>query len=105
MERKYAFLLGIVVSLPLCALALFVVARYWQIALIGMALVAAVVIALVAALVFALPVAYVLVAVYYALQPRPPVQSTHYTLDQGKEVGLREERRVTPGSTGDDEES
>lgn len=104
MERKYAFLLGLVVTLPLCALALLVVVRYWQIALIGMALVAAVVITLVAALIFALPVVYVVVAVYHVLQPRPPLQSTHYTLDQGKEAGLREERGVRPGNTDDGQE-
>ena len=104
MERKCAFLLGLVFTLPVCMLALWVVVRYWQIALIGMALVAAVVITLVVALIFALPVVYVVVAVYHPLRPRPPVQSTHYTLNQGKEAGLREERRVRPGDTDDQQE-
>ena len=104
MERKNAFLLGLVATLPVCALALWFVAGHWQIVLIGMALVGAVVIALVAALISALPVAYILIAVYHVLQPRPPIQSTHYTLDQGKEVGLREERRARPGSTDDQQE-
>ena len=104
MERRYAFLVGLVVTLPLCALALLVVVRYWQVALIGMALAAAVAITLLAAVISALPMVYALVAVYHLLQPRTPTQSTHYTLDQAKEVGPRAERRMKPDSTDDGQE-
>lgn len=104
MERKHAFLLGLVVTLPVCAVALLVAVRYWQIALIGVALAAAVVIGLIAALISALPAAYVLVAVYHMLQPQAPTQSTHYTLDQGREVGVRDDRPVRPDSTDERQE-
>jgi len=69
-----------------------------------MALAAAVVITVLAAVISALPMVYVLVAVYHLLQPRTPTQSTHYTLDQAKEVGLRAERRTKPDSTDDGQE-
>ena len=45
-----------------------------------------------------------LVAVYHMLQPQAPTQSTHYTLDQGREVGVRDDRPVRPGSTDERQE-
>ena len=98
-EKKYPLLIGLALTLPACALLAYLAIRFWQVTLVGITLFLVVAAVLVAAVISAVPVAYVLCAIYYALQPPKPTQAVHYSLEQGKEVGLRSEDPVRPGET------
>jgi hypothetical protein len=100
-EHKYVWLLGLAITAPICALAAVVAVKYWQIALAGATLGLVVLVALVVAVIAAWPVAYVIIAVYYALRPEAPVQSTHYSMDQAREVGLRDQGSSAGAQAGD----
>lgn len=98
-EKKYPLLIGLAFTLPACGLLAYLAIRFWQITLVGLTLFTVIIAVLIGALVSALPVAYVLCAIYYALQPPKPSQATDYSLEQGKEVGLRTEAPVQPGES------
>ena len=98
-EKKYPLLIGLALTLPSCALLAYLAIRFWQITVAGVALLAVVAGVLVAAVAAAIPVAYVLVAIYHIMQPPKPTQATHYSLEQGKEAGLRSEEPVRPAES------
>ena len=98
-EKKYPLLIGLALTLPACALLAYLAIRFWQITLVGVTLFVVIAAVLVGSVISALPVAYVLCAIYYALQPPKPTQAVHYSLEQGKEAGLRSEGPVEPSES------